>query len=234
MDKLFSLLNTVLQSKALKIPKWVLVLIILCGFLGVPTYVEYIVKKGLNTVLEDKEMSTAQLMAYRAKISSKIDSVLTRLSHRTDSDRAFLGEYSNTIVGASGMHFLYFTINNEYTKAGVDPIGNDYQKQNFSNFKFNSYLVDHKVYGIKNIDTLKNSDPITYAILKKNKAKQLFLMYFEIDNIPIGFIGVSYTKKLTDMEDNQIFYEISKSMRQISNMFDFKEFVLKTNTKIPN
>lgn len=235
MEKIISLINTILQSKAMKIPKWFLWIVLFIGVIGTPTITNHVAKSNLTKVLVEKDNHTAKLLAYRAAISSKIDSVLRDLGYRTNADRTFLGEYSNTVVGASGMHFLYYTINNEYTKVGVTPIGNDHQKQNFSNYKFNAYLADHKIYACRDIDSIKYDDPITYLILQKNKTKSAFMMYFELDGIPIGFVGISYLDehKIT-LDDDMIFYEISKAMRKISVLFDFKSYVLETINKKDN
>ena len=235
MEKFISLINTILQSKAMKIPKWFLWIVLCIGVIGTPTITSHVAKNNLTKVLIEKDNKTSKLLAYRAEISSKIDSILRDLGYRTNADRTFLGEYSNTVVGASGMHFLYYTINNEYTKVGVSPIGSDHQKQNFSNYKFNSYLADHKVYAVRDIDSIQYADPITYLILSKNKTRSAFMMYFELDGIPIGFVGISYLDghKIT-LDDNTIFYEISRAIRKISILFDFKSYVLETSTNKNN
>lgn len=229
MDRIISLINTVIQSKALKIPKWILWLIIIVGVIGTPVISGIVSKNSLIKILQDRDIETIQSLKYRAEVSSKIDSVLRILGYRTNADRAFLGEYSNSITGASGMHFLYYTINNEYTKIGVNPIGSDHQKQNFSNYKFNAYLANHKIYGLRDVDSIKHTDPITYLILSKNKTRSAFLMYFEIDEVPIGFVGISFTDaEHIKSSDDMIYYEISKAMRKLSSIFDFKSYILNT------
>ena len=74
---------------------------------------------------------------------------------------------------------------------------------------------------IKNIEDIKDSDPITYYTVKANGTKQLFLMYFELpDETPIGFIGASYEKN-SFYSETDIFYEMSVSLRNLQRLFEY-------------
>lgn len=221
MTKLIELFNALMKYKLIKRPKCFLILILILGVLGVPKYMNMIVENGLKKVLIERLNYSNKLITYRAEISSDIDSHLKDLGLRINADRVFLGEFSNTVTGTSGLHFLYYTINNEYDKPGIIPIAKQYQKQNCFNLKIVSDVVKNKVLAIKDIEDIKDLDPITYYTVKKNGTKQLFLMYFELPNgTPVGFIGVSYEKN-SFYSDTDIFYEMSMSLRKLQNLFNY-------------
>lgn len=222
MTKLIELFNALMKYKLIKRPKCFLILIFALGILGIPKYTNVVIEKGLKSLIIEQSNITNKLIKHRANISSEIDKELKDLGHRVGADRVFLGEFSNTITGTSGLHFLYFTINNEYDKAGVSPIATQYQKQNCFNFKSISNLIKNKTLCVRDIEDLKDTDPVMYTLIKKNTSKQLFMMYFEIDEVPIGFIGISYENE-THCEDNKLMYELSISLRRIRLLFDYKK-----------
>ena len=221
MTKLIELFNTLMKYKLIKRPKCFLILILVLGVLGVPKYINMTVENGLKKVLIEKLNHSNKLIKYRAEISSDIDACLKDLGHKINADRVFLGEFSNTVTGTSGLHFFYYTINNEYDKPGIIPIAKQHQKQNCSNLKIVSSVVKNKILAIKNIEDIKDSDPITYYTVKANGTKQLFLMYFELpDETPIGFIGASYEKN-SFYSETDIFYEMSVSLRNLQRLFKY-------------
>lgn len=223
MTKLIELFNSLMKYNLIKRPKCFLIVILILGTLGVPKYMNMIVENGLKNVLTEQVNNSNKLIKYRAEISGDIDAILKNLGQKLNSDRVFLGEFSNTVTGTSGLHFLYFTINNEYDKSGIAPIASQYQKQNCFNFKIITKVVKDRVIAVRDINQIKEFDPITHYLVSKNGSKQLFLMYFELDNgTPIGFIGASYEKD-TFYNDDDIFYELSKSLRQLQKLFDYKE-----------
>lgn len=223
MTKLIELFNTLMKYKLIKRPKMFLILILILGGLGVPKYMSMIVENVTESVLVRDSHHKNELVKYRAKISPDIDLCLKNLGYKINADRVFLGEFSNTIIGTSGLHFLYFTINNEYDKPGLIPIANQYQKQNCFNFKTITKVIKNKTLAIRDIEEIKDTDHLTYYLVHNNGTKQLFLMYFEQpDETPIGFLGVSYEKDNFYSNDT-IFYEMSVSLRELQKLFDYKE-----------
>lgn len=222
MIKLIELFNTLIKHKVIKHPKYFLITVLILAMLGVPSYVKNAIENGVHSVFAERQDMQDRIIKYRGEISGEIDKILKNLRLRLGADRTFLGEYSNTVTGLTGLHFLYFTINNEDVKPGITSIASNYQKQNNSNFKTMSRVFTENTVAIRDIEEIKYYDPITYAMVKKNSTKQMYLMYFELHGTPIGFVGVSYADS-TYRDTNKIFYEESVTLRDLSDLFDYKE-----------
>ena len=164
-----------------------------------------------------------ELVVYRSKLSPKIDSLLRILRTSLDADRAFMGEYSNSTMGLTGLPYLYFSILNEDDKPGVAPIGNQYQKQSTSNFKFNGWLYENDVLTLDSLEGVRDRDPLTYLMLKQNGVKQAYLYAIKIRNsegreIPKAFIGVTFTTNEKRNRDH-ILYRLSHTAGHLTEFF---------------
>lgn len=219
MDKIIALIIALIKNKVINNPKYLITVLICVCVLYTPKYFTDVIIYGIEQAVNKQQLEHNKLVNYRFEISSKIDTELDKLRLTLNADRAFLGEYSNSTIGFSGLPFLYFSIHNEKDKLGILPISNQYQKQNVSNFSFNSKLCKEKFYKVKDLNILEKDDPLLCHFVTKNGTRYLYMCLIESEGTPKGFLGVSFTDTLCT-PDATIFYELSKSSRKILDLLD--------------
>lgn len=229
MDKIISLINSLISSKIIKDPKYIFYIFITFIILYFPKYlgdclnnkIRDIINEETYEVLDKREEEKIQkhndLINKSLTISPLIDNELRKLQTSLNANRTFFCEYGNSLTSLSGNLFTYFTMRNEQNASGVEGVKKQYQQQSVDNFRFNYILKRDKVYTIDDIENIKETDTILYTMLKKNGAKTLYLYLIEIDNIPKGFVGVSYTNK-PNINDDVIYYNIALYARNIVNI----------------
>ena len=223
MKEWVTLIISLINNKLLKRGDCIILFILIILLLAVPGFIGGIVEKGLRQTTLEQQSKHDKLIIYRNQISVVIDSILLSVRERLDADRAFVGEYSNTTYGLTGLPYLYFTIHNEMVKPGRLPISNQYQKQNSFNFKFNSTLYERNIYSIDNIEKVRDGDPLLYYMLKKNEANQVYLLLIKLKGrsgieVPKAFIGVSYRDSTIKTHD-QIFFTLSRAGGEIGTLY---------------
>ena len=229
IDKILPLINSLIKSKIIKDSKLVLCVVIVLCTLYFSNYVERYLNETIKETVRieisnvfnqrEKERSEkhAELVNTALTIPPKIDNELRKLQQTLKADRAFFCEYGNSLISLSGNLFTYFTMRNEQNASGVAGIKQQYQQQSTDNFRFNVELNEKKVYNLLDIESIKESDPILYIMLKKNGVKQLFLYLLEIDGTPRGFIGIGYSKE-SPLSHDQMFYYITTCARAIIDL----------------
>lgn len=220
VELMVSLVNKGIINKNVLLYILKTVFTVLCTLIGV----YYITPAALDHHNLKMNERHSKLMDYRNIISPKIDSVLNVLRESTDSDRAFVGEYSNSTVGLNSIAFLYFTIHNEKVRPGVTPISKQYQKQNNSNFKLNTILYEQNVFVVDSLEQIRESDPLSYLMFKHNGVKQAVFYMIRARNeagieIPVGFVGVTYLNS-EKRNSNYILYRLSQSAGAIASYFE--------------
>lgn len=229
MDKILPLINSLIKSKIIKDPKYYFYVLIILSILQVPNYIgKYVntvvkeaIKVEVNNVINQREKEKSEkhseLVNTALTLPPKIDAELRKLQQILKADRTFFCEYGNSLTSLSGNPFTYFTMRNEQNASGVEGIKQQYQQQSTDNFRFNVELNEKKIYSLSDVETIKESDPILYTMLKQNGVKQVYLYLIELDGTPRGFVGISYSKE-SPFSHDKMFYYITDCARSIINL----------------
>lgn len=179
---------------------------------------KYIEKKLLESEEEHKKGTI-----HRKNVTPEIRKLLGGLAKETNADRAILFEYSNGSSNLVGLPFLYVTATCEVVKPGVHTVAMQYQRISTTLFaEFLEHLEEDGLYFLENIDTISQTMPNLYVMMKQNGVQSaLFYSLCGIDDT-IGFIVITSTNGKLLTKDDTI-PKIANTAQKISSFLNFNK-----------
>ena len=130
-------------------------------------------------------------------IEASINLTLRKLLDSTCSDKAFVIRFHNGDYDMIGNSIRKMTMTNEVVHPGVKPVSEDFRGVLRSNYYWaDSQLREHGQLFIHDIETLRGLDESLYLYFKETGVKAAY--YASLRNkydVPIGIIGISYSKR---------------------------------------
>ncbi len=144
------------------------------------------INTGVVHTVEDEERN--------CKLNSYLDDALRCLMEKTDAHRAFIFSYHNGEKSIDGRGYQKMSCTNEVTVSWVSPIMADCQNMQRAMVpSVYKNLISKETYFVDDVESLKESDPVSYAFIKKHGAQSLYLHSLKRDDgLVTGFIGIEY------------------------------------------
>ena len=178
-------------------------------------------EKQPQAIVEHQTEVHVDKVKYRMSITPEIENYMEEVQAEIDVDRVFIAEYHNGQENLCGLPFSRFSITYESDRKlsnglKLKPLkGSIFSNINLSLFSFPTTMVNN-ISIFYDIDEIERLDPVFHAMLMgvDNNIKYIYLSQIDNGDIPLGFIGVTSQKRLTNLQ-------VAKIM-QVSHMLSNK------------
>lgn len=199
------------------------VLVILYSVFTINKNYSSLIKKYLESKLEEKEKLHEKAREYRKNVNPKIRAELSKVAECIGADRTLVFEFSNGSSNLIGLPFLYLSATGEVIATDVAPVSHLYQKINTSIVaSFLEALEDKGYFYIKDIKDIEKKYPIIYGFMHPNGVKSALFYSLYGANNTIGFIVATTVGEDTfDRED--ALPKIARTAQKISSLLNYNE-----------
>ena len=223
--KLFNTISTAIQKHGLMTVVYIFTLV----FMSYMVIDQYNNQRQLLNMLEKQPQAIVEHQAevhvdkvrYRMAITPEIENYIEEVQREIDVDRVFIAEYHNGQENLCGLPFSRFSITYESDRKlengfNLKPLkGPTFSNINLSLFSFPTTMVNN-ISIFYDIDEIEKLDPVFHAMLMgvDKNIKYMYLSQIDNENVPLGFIGITSQKRLTNLQ-------VAKIM-QVSHMLSNK------------
>lgn len=132
-----------------------------------------------------------ELMDLRMQNAPKIQTLIDRLTFRTDASRTMILELHNGSDGVGGLPFTKCSATYESLNIGAYPASSQYQNQNMSLIPFATFIFE-KGYWCGNTDDLQKIDRGLYYKMKSNNTEHFSACVIEGIDKPLAILIISF------------------------------------------
>lgn len=135
----------------------------------------------------------------------EIREILSRIMYGLGADRAYLFQFHNGGINLGGIEFLKLSNTHEVVNSGIRPQIKNLQQLPISAFaNFVKSVGTGKPFYVHNVEDLKDKDLGLYETLTMQGIKSIYAVgVYDYNNSPLGFVGIDYTKQVTDLTTAQ-------------------------------
>ena len=232
--KLFNTISTAIQkhrpATVIYILSLVFVAYIMIGQHQNQQQLLNMLEKQPQAIIEHQAEVHVDKVKYRMAITPEIENYIEEVQAEIDVDRVFIAEYHNGQENLCGLPFSRFSITYESDRKlpnglNLKPLkGTTFNNINLSLFSFPTTMVNN-ISIFYDIDEIERLDPVFHAMLMGVDKNIKYIYLSQIDNggVPLGFIGVTSQKRLTNLQ-------VAKIM-QVSHILSNKLIYNKADTE---
>ncbi len=145
--------------------------------------------------IDENKSHSVKMQLRLTQINPQIDAIMLKLLIETGADRVFIIEMHNGSNNPTGLPFVYGEMTYEQM---IDPnmqaVAEEYGTINLSRYTFITHVYKQKLFK-GSIEQLMNIDMKLAGRMTQNGVKYMYMGSLTGNNIPIGFLGVTYINK---------------------------------------
>lgn len=185
-------------------------------------WLESYMKKGSHGDHPSSEDSVA-LDAINSRIYQEIRGLLNAL----EADRTYVFLYHNGGASTSGLYFQKMSCICEVVSQGILPVASEYQGLHRGSY---SLLCDElrskEEVLIPDTSKLNGVDDFLHHVLVSRRAlASYYRVLKDVNNHPIGFVGVDYCSLTSDIPDSKISELLKTVSLKVSSLVDIRDEV---------
>ena len=174
---------------------------------------------GISRKDETHSKELPDIMLSTMELNKQISELLDAFRRRINASRIYIFSYHNGGHSISGLNFIRASCTHELVSLGTRPQQMLLQNLPITMFcAFNQKVLNKDGVRCEDISCFAENDPSTYETLKMQGIKSIYCVgLYSGSGTPIGFLGVDYCDKNTEMSDSG-FYELESLGIRVSSL----------------